>query len=400
MNYFREKMGMCMHILFISDGDDRYGASNSMKQLIAELLRQNENLKISVILLWRSGMQKEFEELGCEVHKVFYESFYQALPYSKWKIPVKYVLRGVEYWIGRFFGVRSAGRRIDMESVDIIHANSSREDFSALLAGKYQKPLIWHIREFGDKDYKCFSYRKDYISFMNERATEMITVSDAVKRHWIKKGLRKDKICRIYNGVNSFGIPEKEYGKRKTGVFRFIILGAICKTKGQYQIIEACGKMRPHEKEKIRIDIVGGGTEAYIKEIRKRIHLLGLDSYVRIFGYQKDFNRKLGEYDCGLMCSKSEGFGRVTVEYMMSGIPVIASDTGANRELVNHGENGWIYHWNDVLDLKGKMLYAAEHIGETEQMGRNAREIAMKYFSVQLNAELIYKEYLNIWNGR
>lgn len=35
-----------------------------------------------------------------------------------------------------------------MDTIDIIHSNSLREDFSAELALKYNKPLIWHIREF------------------------------------------------------------------------------------------------------------------------------------------------------------------------------------------------------------------------------------------------------------
>ena len=59
--------------------------------------------------------------------------------------------------------------------------------------------------------------------------------------------------------------------------------------------------------------------------------------------------------DVGLMLSTNEAFGRVTVEYMMQNLAVIASDTGANPEIITNGETGLLYELGDVESLADKM---------------------------------------------
>lgn len=147
-----------MHILFISDGYNRYGAPRSMKQLIENLLRYCPDLEISVVLLYRSDTEEYYRRLGCKTYKVFYGPYYQGIPGKRWKLPIKVILTGIEYLIGRAAGAYWLSKKLDMTSVDIIHANSSREDLGAILALKYKKPFVWHIREFG---LGCFSFRKD-----------------------------------------------------------------------------------------------------------------------------------------------------------------------------------------------------------------------------------------------
>ena len=95
------------------------------------------------------------------------------------------------------------------------------------------------------------------------------------------------------------------------------------------------------------------------------------------------------------MCSRQEGFGRVTVEYMMAGLPVIASDIAANKELIN-SETGLLYHVGDIHSLKEKIVYLVNHRDLIEKMGRKAREYAQTSFSTEINTELVYNEYLKI----
>ncbi len=383
-----------MHILFIADGDDKYGAPQSMKQLIDGLLKYCENIEISVVLPLRVDLLEYYHRLGCNTYRILYEPFYQGISDQKWKMPIKFGIRGMEYLLGRGFAVYSLGKKIDMSTVDIIHANSSREDFAAELALKYNKPLIWHIREFGDKDYKCFSFRKNYIRLMNKSAVEFIAVSDAVKEHWIKKGLDREKIIRIYNGVRESTYSKSRKGK--SGKIRLLMLGNICETKGQYQIIQAFERMTKHDRAGFVLDFIGDGTKSYIKKIVKKVEEAGLSQMIHFLGYQKDFQRQISEYDCGIMCSKAEGFGRVTAEYMMAGLPVLASNTGANTELVIDNENGILYQWNNIDDLKNKLIFILNNIKLLDKMGENARKYAISCFSIKMYSSLVYNEYVKI----
>ena len=387
-----------MHVLFVADTDSKYGASCSMKQLIKGMIEYCNEIEISVVLPRRIDRKNELEDfyrqLGCNVYKIYYEPFYQNVPDQKWRLPIKYLIRGMEYLFGRWTGVFCLSKKVNMNIIDIIHSNSSREDFSAALALKYHKPLIWHIREFGDKDYKCFSFRKNYIGLMNKSAAEFIAVSDAVKEHWIKKGIDGGKIFRIYDGVHISERDNNERGKKDN--IKLLMLGSICETKGQDQIIRALGLLNKEERQRFTLDFVGNGTKSYIKKIQKIVEIAGVSQIVNFLGYQKDFQKNIRKYDCGVMCSKSEAFGRVTIEYMMAGLPVIASDTGANRELVCEGENGLLYQYNDILDLKNKIVYISNNSFLVERMRKAAQDYAYSYFSIKKYVELIYTEYLNI----
>lgn len=385
-----------MHILFIADGDDKYGASHSMKQLIGTLLEKYEDIEISIVLPPRVKLEIYYQQLGCKTYRIFYEPFYQAIPAQKWKIPFKFVIRGMEYLLGRWSAVNCLNKKLDMSTVDIIHSNSSREDFGALLALKYHKPLIWHIREFGDKDYKCFSFRSNYIELMNKAANEFIAVSDAVREHWTKKGLYKNRICNIYDGVIEEIVVKQDYRKNPNNSMKLIILGSVIEGKGQYQIIEAINLMTDEEREKITLYIIGGGNRSYINKLNNMVMNYGLSSSVHFLGYQQEASNNISKYDCGLMCSNSEAFGRATIEYMMAGLPVIASDTGANKELVIDGENGLLYQYYNIQDLKNKIVYLLNNANELERMGRAARDYAFSNFSIKLHAERVYSEYLKI----
>lgn len=192
-----------MHILFVADGDDKYGAPHSLFQMVSELLKIEKSIRISVIVTKNSKLAQSYSKLGCNVYQIPYGPFIVGIPRDRWKLIVRYPKRGLEYIFGRWYGIRVLEKKFDISTVDIIHANSSREDFAAQLAQKYSKPLLWHIREFGDLDYECYSYRKNNIDLMNRSAIKCIAVSDAVGQYWIQKGIEPQKIVRIYNGVDS-----------------------------------------------------------------------------------------------------------------------------------------------------------------------------------------------------
>lgn len=384
-----------MHILFIADGDSKYGASTSLIQLVSELKKIDDSLKISVVITKNSTLENDFRRMNCNVYKIPYMPFCQGIPYAKWKLPVKYMICGIQYWYGRFFAVHVLEKKMNINTIDLIHSNSSREDFGAELSKKFEIPLIWHIRENEDISFKCFSFRKDSIQLMNQEATEIIAISQAVERHWIKRGIQAEKIVQIYNGVNENKVTKKKYPKKGEKI-KLIMMGSLGDMKRQHHIITAITLLDEESREKFSLDIVGDGSREYTKKLKKLIKDNDLGNQIYLLGYQKGFYGKLAEYDCGILCSRNEGFGRATAEYMMAGLPVIASRSGANAELIENGVNGLLYQDDDMNDLKNKLLYLSDNSIEIEKMGKRARYIAKKRFTSAVNAQNIYHEYKKI----
>ena len=82
---------------------------------------------------------------------------------------------------------------------------------------------------------------------------------------------------------------------------------------------------------------------------------------------------------------------------MMSGLCVIASDTGANPELVKDSVNGMIYHYNDINDLRSKIRKVINDMDEVKKLSENAYAFSKETFTAANNAANIYKIYESVW---
>lgn len=385
-----------MHLLIISDGDSKYGSANSLYGLVKELKKIDSSLKISIALTMNSEKLEAYTKLGCNAFKVPYDFYYRTLSYEKWKRPLSLVKHFPLYVYGRIFALNILEKNVDLNTVDIIHVNTTREDLSWDIKKKYNIPLIMHIREFGDLDYKGFSYRSNYIKHMNECVDAFIAISDVIREHWIDKGINKSKIHRIYNGVNKNPNYKTVYPV-DADLLHFVIMGALLETKGQHIAIEALSKLPDYKKEQVKLDLLGDPSNSYGDKLHIMVENYKLGNIVNFRGYIDNPSSQINQYDCGLMCSRSEGFGRVTAEYMMGGLCVIASKSGANEELIKNQYSGLLYEDGNSDDLSKKIEYLVNNKHLITKYGINAREYAEESFTTERNAEDIYSLYKSLW---
>ena len=85
---------------------------------------------------------------------------------------------------------------------------------------------------------------------------------------------------------------------------------------------------------------------------------------------------------------------------MLSGNPVLASDSGANPELVLDGETGWLFREGDANSLADKLLEILENKKKIKIFGENAFNIAKSKFMSKRNTEDIEKMYYKILGER
>lgn len=385
-----------MNLLIISDGDSKYGSANSLLGLVSNLKNNHSDLNITIVLTMYSEMLNNYQRIGCRVVKLPYSFYYRTFSYELWKRPFSYIKHLPEYYYGRITALGILKKNVNIDEFDIIHTNTQREDLSLEIAKKYKKPLVMHIREFGDLDYKSFSYRRSYIALMNKYVSRYVVISDIVKEHWIAKGLEPSKITRIYNGVDINSDYKRDYYFESDKCVKFVIMGAILENKCHHVLIKALSEINEDIRNVISVDIIGESTNSYGKKIKRLVDDLGLSSIVTFKGYIKSPSRFLKNYDCGIMCSRSEAFGRVTAEYMMAGLCVIAADSGANSEIITDHVNGLLFKEGNELELAKciKTIVNNRHI--IKEYGINARNEAHSRFTTHKNAENIYNLYKKI----
>lgn len=103
--------------------------------------------------------------------------------------------------------------------------------------------------------------------------------------------------------------------------------------------------------------IVGKAEDLdYLSSLKDYIRENSMEEYVTFKGPTNNPFKFFRENHVLLMCSNKEAFGRVTVEALKSGIPVIGSNTGGTLEIIDDGINGYFYQSGDPADLAKKII--------------------------------------------
>lgn len=383
-----------MKILFISGGDYKYGAPKSMMTMV-ESLRDIYHIDI-VLLTKRKNLLNEYcDQHGIENYSFWYRDIMAGSPYtSKILTIAKHLVKYLAYLWGGVTMHMINRLPIDFSTIDIIHSNTNRQDIGGYLASKYKIKHIWHIREMGKEDYNVIFYKSHCISYMNEHADAFIMISDAVRDKWQQIGIDANKVYTLYDGMECKEITKHlTKGKKSKNKVRIVITGHVQPNKGQLHLVQAIARLPVAIKNTVELDIIGEAYPDYKKEIEKQIIRTGIQEQVHLLDYMNNLNELLPEYDIGVTCSKAEGLGRCTAEYMLSGLLTIASNTGANPEIIQDKVTGILYKYGDIDELMQAILWGIEHTKESRQIAHAGSTAAQMMFSKEQYAENLYQIY-------
>jgi glycosyltransferase involved in cell wall biosynthesis len=118
------------------------------------------------------------------------------------------------------------------------------------------------------------------------------------------------------------------------------MIGSIGGDKNQLDAVESVRRASGHTAKPIRLDIVGDGSTDDVADLLGAIRKANLSDIVTFHGHKNDVGPLLSDSDALLMCSRNEAFGRVTVEALQAGVPVIGYDCGGTSELLSSPRSG------------------------------------------------------------
>ena len=319
----------------------------------------------------------------------------EVVPFNRINI-LRRTIRTLRYKKALERAVKIIENSIDVSSFDIIHTNSARNDVGCILHEKYNIPHVMHIREFGIEDFSCYIHRPDYYNFLNTHCNIILAVSDAVRCSWISKGITPDKITTLYDGVDFKDFSVKSENKLIDNKLKLVMVGGICRTKGQHIAIKALSLLPEDIKNNISLDFIGWCDTLTMISLKTLIGYLGLSSQINFLGSREKVANILLDYNVGLMCSKCEGFGRVTAEYMYAGLGIIASDTGASPELIADKQNGLLFNRDNPNSLASRIEMYYRNPALLSACSKKAHYDAESRFSAQRNLNDILAVYKDI----
>ncbi|MCF0075130.1 glycosyltransferase [Dyadobacter sp. CY261] len=278
---------------------------------------------------------------------------------------------------------------VKKNKIQVIHSNSGAITLGYFVAKFAGIPHIWHLREFQDLDYNIEHWLgKQFLYKLLKKSSYIIAISKSVAEHFYPA-----KCAVVYNGL--YG--ELPFSIEVEKKLNFLFCGALIPTKGLADAIEAIYKLNSHE---VYADLIIAGEfhdKDFETEINQLVDKYMIRSKVHFLGFTNDVSSHMQQSLALLMCSKNEGFGRVTVEAMINRCAVIGFDNAGTKELIKDKETGFLY--SSVEELVNAMKLVIEQPEERKKIEEQAYSYARNEFSVRNYVSQVQEIYKFATNG-
>ena len=246
-------------------------------------------------------------------------------------------------------------------SFDVIYANSAKAFLASVAAGVIaRRPVIWHLHDILDTGHFNGGNLGVLVRAANAGAARVVANSAATADAFVAVGGNRNLIRVVYNGIDAapfdaLGPEVRTDVRRALGIADdAFVVGSFSRLhpwKGQRVLLDALDTLPD-----VHALIVGGalfsGEAAYEAELRERASTAGLDGRVHMLGARADIPRLMIACDVVVHTSTlPEPFGRVLVEALLAGRPLIASDAGGVREIATNDVSALLVPPGDAARL-------------------------------------------------
>ncbi|WP_029626225.1 glycosyltransferase [Synechococcus sp. CB0205] len=160
--------------------------------------------------------------------------------------------------------------------------------------------------------------------------------------------------------------------------------------KDQSTLIRAAALLRDQGLA-VELWLIGEGSRRH--QLEALIHELQLSDRVQLLGSRRDIPELLSQLDLFVFSARpDEGFGIALAEAMAAGVPIVASDVGACREVLDSGLYGLLVEPSSPDALADGIREVFDDPVATHQRAVAAKEWALRNFSVTAMAEAYGRE--------
>jgi len=282
---------------------------------------------------------------------------------------------------------------------DILHTNSSKAGLLGRIAGAICRvPLIYHSPH-GHIFYGYYNRIISRLFILLEKwiacyTTKILNLTEAGRQdHITKKIARPEKFVVSSCGVEIdpfLQLPSQNLNSSMPEQLKVVWAGRIVPVKNLRLLLNAIELLKEFNLS-ISYEIIGAGE--LMEEAQKIVRLKNLTN-VNFFGYRTDLPKIFADCDIFVLTSLNEGFGRVLVEAMASGLAIIATKVGGVPEIITDGINGLLIP-SDKPDKLSKAIVTLYQNPELRRQMGLANIKKAEYYSLNNYISRVINIYRN-----
>lgn len=228
-----------------------------------------------------------------------------------------------------------------------------------------------------------------------------VAVAESAARYLVEEeGLPAAKVSWIHNGVDPerFCGAGREEARRELGLTPqdlTVVHVAVLRPEKGHDVLLAAAREVLREVPRARFLLAGEGPARV--EIEGRVRAAGLGGAVRLLGHRDDVERVLAAGDLAVLSShpRVEAFPNAVLQAMASGLPVVSTDVGSVREMIEDGVEGRLVPPGDPPALAAALRELLADGERRQTAGARARERVLKQFT----SERMARAYEDLFMG-
>lgn len=359
-------------ILHIISGGETGGSKNHLLSLLQELPKG----QVELAVLQEGLLAEEARSLGITVH-----SFHQSSRYD-------------------ISAIQKLKKLIELKHVKIVHSHGPRANLFVFFVRKMTK-FYWMTTIHSDPtlDFVKGGIKGKVFTALNRSVFSTIdhffAVSERFKQMLVKLGIPSGKISVVYNGID-FSTPESQNVTRtELGVqeesFVITMVARLHPIKNYPDAFELIRILRD-KNHAVELLAVGDGP------LKVELHEQAASfKGIHFLGFRTDVDAVLRQSDCLLLASSSESFPLVLLEAAKAKIPVLTTDVGGVRELVQSEEMGAVVpvHGIEEMVKEVERLMDRKEKGILREGGEALNVHASHNYSIDQLAQATWNTYQN-----
>lgn len=326
----------------------------------------------------------------------------QAIDYSRWLAPIFVIRRGINFLNGLIWDAIKLAWWLRKQGADLVHLNNSvTRTHSWMLAARMLRiPCVTHERGMNTRYCTVTLY-------LAPRLSRVICISNAVKDNLVTHNVTRDNLVLIYNAIDPDSYrpalsPDQVKRQLTIGVNVPVIgmVGNIRAWKGQDIVVTAVAQLRSKYPDIVCV-FVGQATDfdqPFLQRLKRLANELGVENNLRFTGYQNNVADYTSIMDVVIHASiDPEPFGRVLIEAMSLGKPVVGARAGAVPEILDDPNCGLTFPPGDDVALARAIDRLLADPMLARKIGEAAQLRVRQQFDIQENirsTERVYSELL------